>query len=144
MKNSTQSLSLAALAFVLLSSCASHREYFPGSNPELPYSSAVRVGNTVYISGHLGVDSTTNQAPANIEDEIRIMLNRFAETLARTGLTMDHMVQMQVHCSDVALYKTFNDLYRERFKKNFPARAFIGSGKLLRGCHFEIIGIAAD
>ncbi len=140
-------LYLVAPCLLLLSSCerqSATREYFPGTNPELPYSSAVRVGNTVYVSGHLGVDPKTNKAPASVEEEINIMLDRFAATLARTGLTMDHMVQMQVHCSDVDLYKTFNDIYRKRFEKNFPTRAFIGSGTLLRGCHFEIVGIAAD
>ena len=141
--------SLVALSLLLLASCVSpavthHREYFPGTNPELPYSAAVRVGNTVYVSGHLGIDPETGRAPADVKKEISIMLDRFAATLARTGLTMDHMVQMQVHCSDVALYGTFNDIYRKRFDKDYPTRAFLGSGTLLRGCHFEIIGIAAD
>lgn len=149
MKKPTMSLSLAALFLLSLSSCvtpaAVHtRTYFPGSSPELPYSSAVRVGNTVYVSGHLGIEPDTGKAPASIEEEITIMLDRFAATLARTGLTMDHMVQMQVHCTDVSLYTTFNDIYRKRFDKDYPARAFLGSGTLLRGCHFEIIGIAAD
>ena len=56
-----------------------------------------------------------------------------------------NLVRVKVYCSDVSLYTTFNDLYRARFKKgDFPTRAFIGSGPLLRGCKFEISGICAD
>ena len=55
---------------------------------------------------------------------------------------MDDLVQVQVFCSDVGLYDTFNAAYRARFSGEFPARAFIGSGTLLRGCRFEMLGIA--
>jgi hypothetical protein len=55
---------------------------------------------------------------------------------------MDDLVQVQVHCSDVGLYQVFNDAYRARFSGAFPARAFLGSGTLLRGCRFEMLGIA--
>ena len=60
--------SLVALCLFLLSSCepqAATRVYFPGTNPDLPYSSAVRVGNTVYISGHLGVDPKISSSRAH-------------------------------------------------------------------------------
>ena len=138
-------LTLVALTFALLSSCASSPQYFPGANPELPYSSLVRVGNTVYVAGHLGLDPDTGKAPASVEQEITIMLDRFSATLARAGLTMDNLVRVDVYCSNVTLYPTFNDLYGKRFtKKRYPTRAFVGSGTLLRGCHFEIVGIAVD
>ena len=119
------------------------RRDYPGANPNLPFSSAVAVGDTVYIAGHLGVDPATGRAPADATEEIRLMLDRFSETLARADLTMDNLVQVQVFCSDVSLYDTFNGLYRERFTRAFPVRAFIGSGRLLRGARFEIQGIAA-
>ena len=50
---------------------------------------------------------------------------------------------MQVFCPDVSLYDKFNAAYRSYFSKEFPARAFVGSGPLLRGAHFEMLGIAA-
>ncbi|HEX5084868.1 MAG TPA: RidA family protein [Blastocatellia bacterium] len=52
------------------------------------------------------------------------------------------MVSTQVFCSDVALYDKFNGVYRTYYKKDFPARAFLGSGKLLRDAHFEMQAIA--
>jgi len=50
---------------------------------------------------------------------------------------------MQVYCTDLALYDTFNSVYRSYFAQDFPARAFIGVKELLRGAHFEALGIAA-
>jgi enamine deaminase RidA (YjgF/YER057c/UK114 family) len=57
-------------------------------------------------------------------------------------MTMDDLVTVQVFCPDLSLYDKFNAIYRTYFSKNFPARAFLGSGPLLRGGHFEIVGIA--
>ena len=49
---------------------------------------------------------------------------------------------VQVFCSDVAHYAAFNEVYRTFFTKEFPARAFVGSGTLLFGARFEVQGIA--
>ena len=57
-------------------------------------------------------------------------------------MTMDDLVTVRVFCSDVGLYNTFNTAYRKLFRDNFPARAFIGSGTLLRGARFEMTGTA--
>ena len=57
-------------------------------------------------------------------------------------MTMDDLVSVQVFCSDVSLYGTFNDVYKGYFTKGFPARAFLGSGPLLFGARFEVQGIA--
>ncbi len=127
---------------LLLCACAAPIVHYPGSNPALPFSKAVQVGSTLYVAGHLGLDPETGRAPSDPGVEAGLMLDAFAKTMARAGATMDDLVQVQVYCSDVALYDVFNAVYRERFSKSFPARAFIGSGTLLRGAHFEIIGIA--
>jgi enamine deaminase RidA (YjgF/YER057c/UK114 family) len=55
---------------------------------------------------------------------------------------MDDLVFVQIFCSDVAHYGAFNEVYRSYFKREFPARAFIGSGKLLFDARFELQGIA--
>ena len=62
--------------------------------------------------------------------------------LAEAGLTMDDLVSVQVFCPDLSLYDRFNAAYRGYFGKDLPARAFIGSGPLLRGGRFEMQGIA--
>jgi 2-iminobutanoate/2-iminopropanoate deaminase len=55
---------------------------------------------------------------------------------------MDELVLVQVYCTDLDLYGTFNEVYRTYFHQHFPARAFIGASKLVRGAHFEIMGTA--
>lgn len=115
----------------------------PTKNPQLPFSDGVMVGNTLYLAGRLGTDPKTNQIPNDVDQEIRFLLDGFKEVLAASGMTMENLVTVTVYCPDLSLYDKFNTAYRTYYKKDFPARAFIGSGPLLRGAHFEIQGIAA-
>jgi enamine deaminase RidA (YjgF/YER057c/UK114 family) len=55
---------------------------------------------------------------------------------------MDDLVFVQVFCSEVAHFEAFNEVSRTYFRREFPARAFIGSGKLLFDARFEMQGIA--
>jgi 2-iminobutanoate/2-iminopropanoate deaminase len=107
-----------------------------------PISDAVLVGNTLYISGHLSVDPKTGQVPADPQAEAKLVMERVKRTVESAGLTMDDVVSMQVFCTDLALFDTFNSVYRTYFPHGFPARAFLGAGALLRGAHFEVLGVA--
>lgn len=114
----------------------------PTKNPNLPFSDGVLVGNTLYLAGRLGTDPKTNNIPADIEQEIRFLLDGFKATLGEAGMTMDNIATVTIYCPDLTLYDKFNSIYRTYFGKDFPARAFIGSGQLLRGAHFEMQAIA--
>src|SRR5579864_1484856 len=107
-----------------------------------PFSDAVLVGNTLYIAGHIGMDPKTGKPGAIAEDEAKLVMDSIKHTVESAGMTMDDLVSVQVFCSDVSLYDTFNQLYRGYFKGDFPARAFVGSGKLLFGARYEVLGIA--
>jgi reactive intermediate/imine deaminase len=109
---------------------------------DLPFSHAVQAGDTLYVAGTLGIDPATGQPPAEVEQEIRLMLDDVKKKLALAGMDMDDLVSVQVFCPDLALYDTFNAVYRTYFTEGFPARAFIGSGPLLRGARFEVNGVA--
>jgi reactive intermediate/imine deaminase len=115
----------------------------PGRTDTLPYSDAVLAGNTLYLAGRIGVDPQTWRPPQDVEKEIRLLLDGMKATLRAADLTMDDLVSVQVFCPDLSLYEKFNEVYRTYFTKDFPARAFIGSGPLLRGGRFEAQGIAA-
>lgn len=115
----------------------------PGKNAQLPFSDGVMIGNTLYLAGRLGTDPKTGQVPSDIEQEIRLLLDGFKDVLAAGGMTMDDLATVTIYCPDLTLYDKFNAVYRSYYKKDFPARAFIGSGPLLRGAHFEMQGIAA-
>ena len=114
----------------------------PTRKDQLPYSDAVLAGNTLYLAGRIGVDPQTGKAPEDVEKEIRLLLDGIKTTLGAADLKMDDLVSVQVFCPDLSLYDKFNEVYRTYFTKDFPARAFIGSGPLLRGGHFEMQGIA--
>jgi enamine deaminase RidA (YjgF/YER057c/UK114 family) len=115
----------------------------PGRKGDWPFSDGVWAGSTFYLSGHLGLDSETRLPPAQLDREIHLMLDTFRATLAAAGLGMRDLVYVQIFCPEVSLFDTFNVIYRTYFGKNFPARAFLGSGPLLFGAKFEIQGIAA-
>ena len=108
-----------------------------------PFSGAVLAGNTLYISGTLGLDANS-EVPSAVDAEARNVLNNIQAQLQAAGMTMDDLVLVQVYSSDVAFYDTFNEVYRTYFSAEFPARAFLGSGTLLREARFEVMGIAID
>ena len=107
-----------------------------------PFSEAVRVGDTLYISGHIGIDPATGKPGATPEQEARLVMDAIQRTVEAAGMSMDDVVSVQVYCSDVSLYDAFNGVYRGYFHGNYPARAFLGSGKLLFGARFEVMGVA--
>jgi len=135
-------LRISLLSALLFSACAEPRQYTSAADANLPFSSGVLVGDTFYVSGHLGLDKDTKQAPADPAVEAELLLDAFSATLAKAGMGMDNLVQVQVFCTNVGLYKTFNSAYRKRFNGTFPSRAFVGAATLLRGCRFEMLGIA--
>ena len=134
-----------SLAFVASVTAQEARRYI---NPRTaadatlpPYSGAVQVGNTLYLAGDTGVDANT-KGPITAEEEARLLMDRVQARLKAAGYTMDDLVSVQVFCSDVKHYDAFNKVYCTYFKKEFPARAFIGVGTLLFNARFEVQGIA--
>jgi 2-iminobutanoate/2-iminopropanoate deaminase len=146
-------LSLAAVALAVGAvhtvtaqppAAAERREIrYPGrpASDTRPFSDAVLVGRTLYLAGRTGHDVKTGKLPTDVGGEVRAILDQMKAVLGEAGMTMDDLVFVQVYCTDVGLYSTFNDVYRTYFTK-FPARAFLGSGPLLGGARFEIQGIA--
>ena len=114
----------------------------PGRPAQLPFSDAVLVNDTLYLSGRIGLDPATGRPPADINEEVRLLLDGFEAVLAQAQMTMDDLVYVQIFCPDVSLWEPFNKAYVKRFAKEFPARAFLGSGPLLFNARFEIQGIA--
>ena len=120
-----------------------HRHIRLATRPvQAPFSDGVLVGDTLYLAGRIGIDPKTGYAPESLEQEVRIALDGMKAVLAEADMTMDDLVSVQIFCPDLSLYQQFNDVYRTYFEKDFPARAFVGSGPLLRKGRFEIQGIA--
>jgi 2-iminobutanoate/2-iminopropanoate deaminase len=114
----------------------------PDKPVQVPFSNAILAGDTLYLAGSIGLDPKIGKAPEKIEDEIKNLFDNYKATLSAAGMNMDDLVFVQVFCTDLSLYDKFNAAYRAQFSKDFPARAFIGAGSILRGGHFEMQGIA--
>jgi 2-iminobutanoate/2-iminopropanoate deaminase len=123
---------------------AESRRYInlPNRPPGLPFSDGVLVGDTLYISGRIGLDPATGVAPASVEAELDLLFEGFQAVLREAGMNMDDLVWVQVYSPDVSLWQQFNAAYVKLFSREFPARAFLGSGPLLMNGRFEMLGIA--
>jgi 2-iminobutanoate/2-iminopropanoate deaminase len=106
-----------------------------------PFSGSVKVGDTLYISGQIGL-GPDRKPPADVSEEAKLVMDSMKNQLVKAGMTMDDLVSVQIYCSDVKHYDAFNAVYRGYFTKEFPARAFLGSGALLFGARFEVVGVA--
>src|SRR5947207_1148846 len=113
-----------------------------GKSPDLPFSDAVLVGDTLYLSGRIGFKPGTRTVPDDPKEEARLLLDGFVAVLREAGMTIDDLAFVQIYSHDAQHFDEFNSVYRTYFKKELPARAFLGSGALLFGARFEMQGIA--
>ena len=123
---------------------AQNRRYInlPNRPAGLPFSDGVLIGDTLYLSGRIGIDPVTDLAPENVDAELALLFDGFQAVLREAGMSMDSLVWVQVHCPDVSLWERFNAAYVKFFSREFPARAFLGSGPLLKNGRFEMLGMA--
>lgn len=118
------------------------RRHYIRLNPKVPFSDGVLVGNTLYLAGRIGLDSSGKRVPDDIDAEARNLMDSVQQVLQKADMRIDDLVYVQVFCSDVSLWDRFNAVYSSYFKDKVPARAFVGAGRLLFGAHFELQGIA--
>ena len=136
---------IAAVSIGLAQDARTERQFLQSSQMaalDLPFSDAVLVGDTLYLSGNGGLDVSTMSAPEDPRDEAQLMMENFKETLALADMTLDDLVSVTIYSPDLSLYNDFNEVYRSYFEGDLPARAFIGSGPLLFGMRFEMQAIA--
>jgi 2-iminobutanoate/2-iminopropanoate deaminase len=144
-------LSLSFFATALLTSMPlsaaedGHKYFTDAPTPDvaqLPFSEAVQAGETLYVSGTIGLDTKTSQAASDTKTEAKLVMDSVKKAIEQAGYAMDDVVSVQVFCTNLDLYGTFNDIYRTYFHGHYPARAFIGVNQLVRGAHFEVTAIA--
>ena len=91
-----------------------------------PYSQAVRAGDTLYLSGQLGLDPVTGKfAGQDFETQARQAIKNQNAILETAGFSLKDVVQCQVFVTDMNNYPAFNTIYREYFTEDFPARAVL-------------------
>jgi 2-iminobutanoate/2-iminopropanoate deaminase len=121
-------------------------EYYPlpstGGAP-LPFSESVKVGDTLFISGQIGnLPGTLTLAPGGIGPEARQALDNIKAIVERRGSSMAQVVKCTVFLADIKEWPAFNEVYREYFKTNPPARSALAASGLAFNARTEIECIA--
>ncbi|HLG95150.1 MAG TPA: RidA family protein [Bryobacteraceae bacterium] len=132
---------LALALFVLAGSLNAEKKIIQpkGSNPNAPYSPAVLVDGTLFVSGTLGVDPKTRKTPEKFEDEVHAALDSIGEILKEAGMNYSDVVSVQVYLTDMDLFRQMNTVYTTYFKEQRPARTAVGVAKLASPtAHIEI------
>jgi 2-iminobutanoate/2-iminopropanoate deaminase len=110
----------------------------------LPFSEAVRVGDTLYLSGQVGiVPGTMKLVPGGLEEEARQTMKNIQTSLEAHGYAMRDLVKCTVMLADISEWTVFNDVYKSFFVDRYPARSAFGANGLALGARVEVECIAA-
>lgn len=112
-------------------------------NTGLPFSPGILVGNTLYVSGHLGRDPVTSALVAGgIEAETRQVLSNIRDVLRTAGMDFNNVASVTAYITNFDDFAKFNAVYREHFPKDPPARATVQVAALNAGARVELQMIA--
>jgi 2-iminobutanoate/2-iminopropanoate deaminase len=115
----------------------------PGSLEGLPFSSAVRVGDMLYLSGQIGTLPGTRELPqGGVGPETRQTLENIRGVLEHVGSSLERVVKCTVFLTDIADYAAMNEVYRTYFPEKPPARSTVAGSGLALGARVEIECIA--
>ncbi|MGC4072778.1 MAG: RidA family protein [Nibricoccus sp.] len=141
----TLSLGLSAVLNAQEKPAGASLEYFasPATGAAAPaYSEAVRLGDTLYVSGQIGAVTGKGLVAGGIEAETRQVLENMKAVLERHGSSMDQVTKCTVFLADIKDFTAFNAIYREYFKTSLPARSTVAVTALVAGARVEIDCIA--
>jgi reactive intermediate/imine deaminase len=119
------------------------------STPNAPaaigvYSQAVRVGNTIWVSGQIPLDPKTQQlVEGGIEAQVRQVFENLKAIVAAAGASLDDVVKATVFLIDLSHFGLVNTVMAEYFREPYPARAAVGVAALPRGAQVEVECIVA-
>ena len=123
---------------------AGHTGLYGGARPLAPYSPGVDAGETVYLSGQVGINSDTGSLHEGIQAQARQALSNLNALLTEAGLTKSHVVRATVYLDDIDNYGALNEVYAEFFEgvDVKPTRSTVGVAALPIGASVEIDFIA--
>lgn len=107
-----------------------------------PYSQAVQVGDTVYLSGQIGLDpSRMELVEGGVEAQARRVLENLSEVAKAASASLADVVKLNVYLPDLTHFGRVNEIMAEFFSEPYPARAAIGVAALPKGALIEIEGV---
>jgi len=136
--------SLVPTALLVLAACTQapvekQTLQMPGSLEGLPFSTAVQVGEVLYLSGQVGtVPGTSELIEGGIAEETRQTLENITAVLEYAGSTMEHVFKCTVFLADIAEFQEMNAVYRTFFPQDPPARSTVAGSGLALGARVEI------
>jgi 2-iminobutanoate/2-iminopropanoate deaminase len=149
MNRSTQVLAALLLATSASAACAGPPPAIEFLNSgkvtptTLPFSEAVRAGDTLYLSGQVGIKpGTLELVPGGVQAEARQALDNVKTTLETHGYSLRDVVKCTVMLADIAEWAAFNDVYKTFFSPPYPARSALGANGLAIGARVEVECIA--
>lgn len=101
------------------------------------YSQAVRVGDTVYLSGQIGLDPSTMLLVEGIDAQIGRVLDNMKAVAEAAGGSLADVVKLSVFMTDLSHFAKFNEVMARYFVEPYPARAVVGVASLPRGALVE-------
>jgi reactive intermediate/imine deaminase len=106
------------------------------------YSQAVKVGNTVYLSGQIPLDPKTMEVVGEtFAEQAEQVFKNLVAVCEAAGGSIDDMVKVNIFMTDLANFATVNDIMSRYFSQPYPARAAIGVAQLPKGVAIEIDGV---
>lgn len=101
------------------------------------YSQAVRAGDTVYLSGQIGLDPDSMQLVEGIDNQIHRVFSNLQAVAEAAGGTLADVVKLNVYLTDLGHFARVNEIMAQYFKEPYPARAAVGVASLPRGALIE-------
>lgn len=102
------------------------------------YSQAVRVDNTVYLSGQIGLDPQSGQLVDGVDAQIKRVLDNLKAVAEAAGGSLNDVVKINVYLTDLANFAKVNEAMAQYFQQPYPARAALGISALPRGALVEM------
>ena len=101
------------------------------------YSQAVRAGNTIYLSGQIGLDPKTMQMVDGIDAQIDRVFENMLAVATAAGATLNDAVKVNIYLTDLANFAKVNEVMARYFRQPYPARAAVVVKELPRGALVE-------
>jgi reactive intermediate/imine deaminase len=110
----------------------------------LPFSELVRHGNTLYLSGQIGIQpGTMKLVPGGMQEEAKQTMENIKTSLEAHGYSLGNLVKCTVMLADIADWPAFNEVYKGFFSGDYPARSAFGANGLALGAKVEVDCIGA-
>ncbi len=105
------------------------------------YSQAVKVGNTIYLSGQIGLDPATMQMVDGIEAQVHRVFSNLKAVAEAAGGSLADVVKLNIFLTDLSHFALVNTIMAEYFSQPYPARAAVGVASLPRAALVEADGV---